>query len=136
MSPAVCGFAADGGQEAADTFARDQHPDQKVDTPLQRVRLGRGEIRRGPPLAVRPATGWQRQHAWLPVVPASDKTRRGRDRRGETLFMDARQTGRTATRVQRVLTDGGHRQHCRHSSCLAGRWQAVESPYGNVPGFC
>ena len=58
---------------------------------------GAGRNTKGLPLGVRPATGWQRQHAWLPVVPASDKTRRGRDRRGETLFMDARQTGRTAS---------------------------------------
>lgn len=109
MNLAVCGLAADGGQEAADTFARDQHPDQKVDTPLQRVRLGRGEIRRGPPLGVRPATCWQRQHAWLSVVPASDKTRHG-------------------------VIDGA--RPCSWMPAKRGGRQAVESPYGNVPGFC
>ena len=31
MNLAIRGFAADLGQEPADTFARDQHPDQKFD---------------------------------------------------------------------------------------------------------
>ena len=34
MNLAIRGFAADLGQEPADTFARDQHPDQKFDTIL------------------------------------------------------------------------------------------------------
>jgi hypothetical protein len=34
-----------------------------------------------------------------------DKTQRGRDRRGETLFIDARQMGTMETRVNRVLTE-------------------------------
>ena len=34
-----------------------------------------------------------------------DKNRQGRDRRGETLFVDARQMGTMETRVNRVLTD-------------------------------
>jgi len=36
---------------------------------------------------------------------ANDKTQRGRDRRGETLFINARQMGTMETRVNRVLTD-------------------------------
>ena len=35
----------------------------------------------------------------------NDKTQRGRDRRGETLFIDARQMGSMVSRVERVLTD-------------------------------
>ena len=35
----------------------------------------------------------------------NDKTLRGRDRRGETLFIDARQMGAMKKRVERVLTD-------------------------------
>ena len=34
MNLAIRGFAADLGQEPADTFARDQHPDQKSTTSL------------------------------------------------------------------------------------------------------
>ena len=35
----------------------------------------------------------------------NDKTQRGRDRRGETLFIDARQMGTMKNRVERILTD-------------------------------
>ena len=34
MNLAIRGFAADLGQESADTFARDQQPDRKLDTIL------------------------------------------------------------------------------------------------------
>jgi len=65
----------------------------------------------------------------------NDKTQRGRDRRGETLFIDARQMGTMMTRVERVLTDDdiakiGDTVH-------AWRGDAeVSDTYEDVAGFC
>ena len=201
MNLAIRGFAADLGQEPADTFARDQHPDQRFDAilanPPFNVSDWGGENHDNDPRWVygRPPAGnantaWLQHVLWklrpggeagvvlangsmssntsgegqireamvrgdvveamvalpgqlflntpIPVCLwflANDKTRRGRDRRGETLFIDARQLGTMATRVQRVLTD-------EDIAAIAGAvhaWRGdgeVEDAYGDIPGFC
>ncbi len=65
----------------------------------------------------------------------NDKTRRGRDRRGETLFIDARQMGTMVTRVQRILTD----EDIAAVAATVHAWRGDgegENAYGDVPGFC
>jgi len=55
-----------------------------------------------------------------------------RDRRGETLFIDARKLGRMESRVHRVLDDGDVEK-------IAGTYHAWRNPggaYSDVPGFC
>jgi type I restriction enzyme M protein len=68
---------------------------------------------------------------------AKDKTKNGRDRRGEVLFIDARKLGRLETRVNRVFDD-------EDVACIADavhRWRAdgevsSSEAYADVPGFC
>jgi type I restriction enzyme M protein len=64
---------------------------------------------------------------------ARDKAARGfRDRRGETLFLDARKLGRMETRVHRVLDDADIER-------IAGTyhaWRGTKGEYEDVPGFC
>lgn len=68
---------------------------------------------------------------------AKDKTKNGRDRRGEVLFIDARKLGRMETRVNRVFDDADIQRIAR----TVHRWRqddeegAVE-PYADMPGFC
>ena len=201
MNLAIRGFAADLGQEPADTFARDQHPDQRFDTilanPPFNVSDWGGERYDSDPRWVygRPPMG-NANYAWLQhilrklrpggsagvvlangsmssnqsgegrireamvrgdvvevmvalpgqlflntPIPAclwfltTDKTRQGRNRRGETLFIDARQLGRMETRVNRVLTDGDIARIANTVHAWRGTGEAGQ-PYGNVPGFC
>lgn len=201
MNLAIRGFAANLGQEPADTFARDQHPQDKFDyilaNPPFNVSDWGGEKydsdprwAYGRPPAGNANTAWLQHILWklrpggeagvvlangsmssntsgegqireamvrgdvveamvalpgqlflntpIPVCLwflTNDKTRRGRDRRGETLFIDARQLGTMATRVQRILTD-------EDIAAIAGTvhaWRGdgeVEDSYGDVPGFC
>ncbi len=63
--------------------------------------------------------------------------KRGRDRRGEVLFIDARQLGRLATRVNRVFDD----EHVARIAATVHRWRAdgedgADEPHADVPGFC
>jgi len=65
----------------------------------------------------------------------NDKTQRGRDRRGETLFIDARQMGTMKTRVERVLTD----EDIEKIAGTVHTWRSdgeVSAAYGDVAGFC
>ena len=65
----------------------------------------------------------------------NDKTQRGRDRRGEALFIDARQMGTMKTRVERVLTD----EDIAKIGDTVHAWRGdgeVSDPYENVAGFC
>ena len=65
----------------------------------------------------------------------NDKTQRGRDRRGETLFIDARQMGSMVSRVERVLTD----EDITKVADTVHAWRGdgeVENPYEDVSGFC
>lgn len=201
MNLAIRGFAADLGQEPADTFARDQHPDQRFDTiltnpPFNVSDWGGENYDNDPRWVYGRATGGQCQHRLVThilwklrpggeagvvlangsmssntsgegqireamvrgdVVEAmvalpgqlflntpipvclwfltNDKTRRGRDRRGETLFIDARQLGTMATRVQRVLTDEDIANIAGSVHAWRGDGKA-ENAYKDIPGFC
>ncbi len=59
----------------------------------------------------------------LPLVPRprTRRTARFRDRRGETLFIDARKLGTLVDRVHRELTDEDIATHRRHLPRLARR---------------
>ena len=61
----------------------------------------------------------------------NDKTMNGRDRRGETLFIDARQLGTMETTVLKVLTDND----IAHISETVRSWRAGDG-YQDVAGFC
>ena len=61
----------------------------------------------------------------------NDKTMNGRDRRGETLFIDARQLGTMETRVLRVFTD----EDIAKIQEMVQSWKTGEG-YEDVAGFC
>ncbi len=201
MNLAIRGFNANLGQEPADTFARDQFPDQKFDyilaNPPFNISDWGGEKYESDPRWVygRPPVGnanyaWLQHMLWklrpggeagvvlangsmssnqsgegqireamvrgdvveemvalpgqlflntqIPVCLwflTNDKTQRGRDRRGETLFIDARQMGTMKTRVERVLTD----EDIEKIAGTVHAWRAdgeVADAYENVAGFC
>ena len=63
--------------------------------------------------------------------------KRGRDRRGEVLFIDARKLGRMETRVNRVFDD----EDVARIAGTVHRWRAdgedgADQPYADIPGFC
>lgn len=66
-----------------------------------------------------------------------DKTKNGRDRRGEVLFIDARTLGRMETRVNRVFDDADIERIAKtvHSWRQDGEAQTGET-YQDVRGFC
>jgi type I restriction enzyme M protein len=201
MNLAIRGFAADLGQEPADTFARDQFPDQKFDyilaNPPFNISDWGGEKYESDPRWVygRPPVGnanyaWLQHMLWklrpggeagvvlangsmssnqsgegqireamvrgdvvevmvalpgqlflntqIPVCLwflTNDKTQRGRDRCGETLFIDARQLGTMKTRVERVLTD----EDIAKIGDTVHAWRGdgeVAAAYEDVAGFC
>lgn len=61
----------------------------------------------------------------------NDKTMNGRDRRGETLFIDARQLGTMETRVLKVFTD----EDIAKIQGTVQSWKTGEG-YDDVAGFC
>ena len=61
----------------------------------------------------------------------NDKKLHGRDRQGETLFIDARQLGRMETRVQRVLDD----EDIAKIGDAVQAWRESDG-YEDVAGFC
>ena len=68
---------------------------------------------------------------------AKDKSKGGRDRRGEVLFIDARKLGRMETRVNRVFDD----EDVDHIAGTVHRWRGdgetgSGEAYVDVPGFC
>jgi type I restriction enzyme M protein len=201
MNLAIRGFAADLGQEPADTFARDQFPDQKFDyilaNPPFNISDWGGEKYESDPRWVygRPPVGnanyaWLQHMLWklrpggeagvvlangsmssnqsgegqireamvrgdvvevmvalpgqlflntqIPVCLwflTNDNTQRGRNRRGETLFIDARQMGTMKTRVERVLTD----EDIEKIAGTVHAWRGdseVSDAYEDVAGFC
>jgi type I restriction enzyme M protein len=201
MNLAIRGFAADLGQEPADTFARDQFPDQKFDyilaNPPFNISDWGGQKYESDPRWVygRPPVGnanyaWLQHMLWklrpggeagvvlangsmssnqsgegqireamvrgdvvevmvalpgqlflntqIPVCLwflTNDKTQRGRDRRGETLFIDARQMGTMKTRVERVLTD----EDIAKIGDTVHAWRGdgeSQGAYADVAGFC
>lgn len=63
--------------------------------------------------------------------------KRGRDRRGEVLFIDARKLGRMESRVVRVFDD----EDIARIASTVHRWRSdgedgADEPYVDVPGFC
>jgi len=203
MNLAIRGFNVNLGQEPADTFARDQFPDQKFDyilaNPPFNISDWGGEKYESDPRWVygRPPVGnanyaWLQHMLWklrpggeagvvlangsmsshqsgegqireamvrgdvvevmvalpgqlflntqIPVCLwflTNDKTQRGRDRdrRGETLFIDARQLGTMKTRVERVLTD----EDIAKIGDTVHAWRGdgeVSAAYEDVAGFC
>lgn len=63
--------------------------------------------------------------------------KRGRDRRGEILFIDARKLGRMETRVVRAFDD----EDIARIASTVHRWRAdgedgTDEQYADVPGFC
>ena len=201
MNLAIRGFAADLGQEPADTFSRDQFPDQKFNyilaNPPFNISDWGGEKYESDPrwLYGRPPVGnanyaWLQHILWklrpggmagvilangsmssnqsgegqireamvrgdavevmvaLPSqlffntqIPAciwfltNDKSQNGRDRRGETLFIDARQLGTMETRVNRVLTGEDIARIAGTVHAWRGDSEASDV-YGDVAGFC
>jgi type I restriction enzyme M protein len=201
MNLAIRGFAADLGQEPADTFARDQFPDQKFDyilaNPPFNISDWGGEKYESDPRWVygRPPVGnanyaWLQHMLWklrpgdeagvvlangsmssnqsgegqireamvrgdvvevmvalpgqlflntqIPVCLwflTNDKTQRGRGRRGETLFIDARQMGTMKTRVERVMTDEDIAKIADTVHAWRGDGEVSET-YEDVAGFC
>jgi type I restriction enzyme M protein len=202
MNLAIRGIDADLGDEPADTFHRDKHPDLRADyclanpafnvsdwggellrddgrwafgTPpkgnanfawvqhivhhlapggtagivlangsMSSQQSGEGDIRRALVEAevVDCLVALPTQLFYTTGIPVClwflSKARAGdashRDRRGEVLFIDARQLGRMATRVHRVLdeTDIAKIADTYH----AWRGKPDASPYADVPGFC
>ncbi len=68
---------------------------------------------------------------------AKDKSKGGRDRRGEVLFIDARKLGRMETRVNRVFDD----EDVDRIAGTVHRWRGdgeagAGEAYADVPGFC
>ncbi len=64
-----------------------------------------------------------------------DKRTNGRDRRGETLFIDARKLGRLETRVLRVFDD----EEIARIANTYHAWRQdgeTEETYRDIPGFC
>ena len=62
---------------------------------------------------------------------STDKTTNGRDRKGETLFIDARQLGAMETRVLKVFTD----EDIAKIQETVQAWKTGEG-YEDVAGFC
>lgn len=197
MNLAIRGIAANLGKEPADTFARDQFPDLKVDFVMAnppfnisdwggkkyesdpRWQFGRppdgnanyawlqhifwklrpggsagvvlangsmssntgreGEIReamvRGDIVEVMVALPSQLfLNTQIPVCLwflTNDKTRNGRDRRGETLFIDARKLGKMETRVLKVFTE---EDIAKIADTVRG-WKSGDG-YEDTLGFC
>lgn len=61
----------------------------------------------------------------------NDKTAKGRDRRGETLFIDARQLGSMETRVLKVFTD----EDIAKIADTVRAWKSGEE-YEDIAGYC
>jgi type I restriction enzyme M protein len=66
---------------------------------------------------------------------AKDKSKNGRNRKGEFLFIDARKLGRMETRVSRVFDD----EDIRKIATVVHAWRQdgeTKVAYEDVPGFC
>jgi type I restriction enzyme M protein len=66
---------------------------------------------------------------------ANDKALNGRDRRGETRFIDARQMGTMENRVNRVLTDAAIEKTAGTVHAWRSDGEASDA-YEDVAGFC
>ena len=190
------GLITDLGQESADTFARDQHPDKKFDyilanPPFNTSDWGGENYERdtrwvyGIPPAGNANYAWLQHVLWklkpggqagvvlangsmrsnfnnegkireemikkdvvevmisfpgnlflnsqIPVCLwflTNDKTQKGRNRKGETLFIDAKQMGTTVSKQWKMLTD----KDISRISETVQSWRN-EKDYADVPGF-
>tara|TARA_B100000212_G_scaffold148128_1_gene111253 strand:- start:1305 stop:1889 length:585 start_codon:yes stop_codon:yes gene_type:complete len=61
----------------------------------------------------------------------NDKTQRGRNRKGETLFIDARQMGTMKNRIEKILTD----DDISKIADTVQSWRSDEE-FENIAGFC
>jgi len=66
---------------------------------------------------------------------AKDKTKNGRDRRGEVLFIDARKMGRMESRVYRVFDEEDIEKIARTVHAWRENGETDEA-YADMPGFC
>ena len=197
MNLAIRGVSANLGETNADTFARDQFPDQKFDfilaNPPFNIKKWNGENysndvrwQFGRPPVGNANYAWLQHILWklrpggqagvvlangsmssntsnegnireemvrkdvvevmvalpgqlflntqIPVCLwflTNDKTQRGRDRKGETLFIDARQMGTMKSRVEKILTD----DDISKIADTVYAWRNEEA-YKDIPGFC
>ncbi len=197
MNLSIRGIAYNLGNEPADTFARDQHRDQKFDYILANPPFNisdwggekyESDVRwvYGRPPAGNANYAWLQHMLWklrpggqagvvlangsmssntsnegkireemvrkdvvevmvalpgqlflntqIPVCLwflTNDKTQRGRDRKGETLFIDARQMGTMKNRVERILTD----EDISKIANTVQSWRNDEE-YEDIAGFC
>lgn len=201
MNLAIRGMDFNLGKEPADTFARDQHPDQRFDyilaNPPFNISDWGGEKYEGDkrwiygnPPASNANFAWLQHILWhlkpngtagvvlangslssnqsnegvirqamiegdvvecmvaLPgqlffntIIPAclwfltKDKTKNGRNRRGETLFIYANKLGRMVNRTLRVFDDGD----ISKIASAVHLWRQdgmVKGDYNDIPGFC
>jgi len=66
---------------------------------------------------------------------AKDKSKNGRNRKGEFLFIDARKLGRMESRVLRIFDD----EHIQKVAAAVHAWRQdgeTKESYEDVPGFC
>ena len=197
MNFAIRGFSADLGKEPADTFGRDQFPDQKFDYILANPHFNDSDWggekydddvrwQYGRPPVGNANYAWLQHILWklrpggqagvilangsmtstqsgedkireamirgdvvecmitLPTnlffnttVPVclwfltTDKTVSGRTRKGETLFIDARNLGTMETRVLRVFTD----DDIKKIASIFQSWKSGDG-YEDITGFC
>jgi type I restriction enzyme M protein len=66
---------------------------------------------------------------------AKDKTRNGRNRKGEFLFIDARKLGRMESRVLRIFDDGDIQKIAEAVHAWRQDGETKET-YADLPGFC
>ena len=66
---------------------------------------------------------------------AKDKTKHGRNRKGEVLFVDARKLGRLETRVNRVFDEADIQRIATAVHAWRQDGETTEA-YADVPGFC
>src|SRR5206468_20282 len=140
MNLAIRGIEADLGEEQADTFRRDLHPDLRADFDADLVDC----------MVALP--GQLFYSTQIPVCLwflSRDKTGRAispkaplHDRRRQTLFIDARKLGHLVDRVHRELTDEETQRIAESYHAWRGTDDALRNPhsevreYADVPGFC
>ena len=162
MNLAIRGIEADFGLEQADTFRRDLHPDLRADYVLANGSMssnqsGEGDIRRALIEAdlVDCMVALPGQLFYSTQIPVclwflaknknADAKRGFRDRRRQTLFIDARKLGTLIDRVHRELTEADLEKitstyHTwRGDSSTTNKEPGTKNPtaaYADVAGFC
>jgi type I restriction enzyme M protein len=117
MNLAIRGIEANIGPHNADTFHNDLHKDLKADFVLP------GQLFYGSQI---PVCLW--------FLARNKSNGKFRDRRRQTLFIDARKLGHLVDRVHRDLSDDEISRIA--STYHAWRGEKNASKYKDVPGFC